>query len=42
MTITVLDRRDGAAEEEISQAISLGQLHDVADEVDMTLPPKVV
>ncbi len=26
MTITVLDRSDGAAEEEISQAISLGQL----------------
>ena len=34
MTITVLDRRDGAAEE-----ISLGQLHDAADQVNDELLP---
>jgi WhiB family redox-sensing transcriptional regulator len=39
MTITVLDRRDGAAEEEITQAISLGQLHDAADQVNDELLP---
>jgi WhiB family transcriptional regulator, redox-sensing transcriptional regulator len=35
MTITVLDRRDGAAEEEIS----LSQLHDAADQVNDELLP---
>ena len=38
MTITVLDRRDGAAEE-MSQAKSLGQLHDAADQVNDELLP---
>jgi len=38
MTITVLDRRDEAAEE-ISQGLSLGQLHDAADQVNDELLP---
>ena len=38
MTISVLDRRDGPAEE-ISQGLSLGQLHDAADQVDDELLP---
>ena len=38
MTITVLDRRDEAAEE-ISSGLSLGQLHDAADQVNDELLP---